>query len=154
MFSHWDTAALEMPNSLARALAEPALAMISDLLIEAPLRCNVNDSLQKSNTYKKISLQTSLVALTFIPCPSNSAQGLLRRNEMSKTLQTILETRPWVAHIDDERNDGNSIIVSLAKGWFFADEQDCGVRGFDTVAEVKAATSRKDVVQKTIYLRA
>lgn len=73
---------------------------------------------------------------------------------MSKTLQTILETRPWVAHIDDERNNGNSIIVSLAKGWFFADEQDCGVRGFDTVAEVKAATSRKDVVQKTIYLRA
>ena len=77
MSFHWDTAALEMPNSLARALAEPALAMISDLLIEAPLRCNVNDSLQKSNTYKKISLHRSLVALTFIPCPSTSHKGLL-----------------------------------------------------------------------------
>jgi len=77
MFSHWDTAALEMPNSLAKALAEPALAMISDLLIEAPFCCNVNDSLQKSNTCQKIPLHRSLVALTFIPCPSTSHKGLL-----------------------------------------------------------------------------
>ena len=32
---------------------------------------------------------------------------------MLKTLQKILDTRLWVRHIDDERGDGNSIIVTL-----------------------------------------
>ena len=67
---------------------------------------------------------------------------------MSKTLNNLLATRPWVAHIDDERNEGNSIIVTLAKGWYFADETDCGVRGFETVTEVKRDTSRNAVIQR------
>ena len=67
---------------------------------------------------------------------------------MKKTLQKILETRLWVKHIDDERAEGNSIIVTLAEGWYFADETDCGVRGFDTVSEVKRDTSRNAVIQR------
>jgi hypothetical protein len=72
---------------------------------------------------------------------------------MSKTIHSILTNCHWVAHIDDERNIGNSIIVTLERGWFFADEPDCGVRGFDTVAEAKAATLRSKVVQECIYIQ-
>ena len=71
---------------------------------------------------------------------------------MSKTLNTLMEQRRWIAHIDDERGDGNSIIVTLAKGWDFEDEQGCGVRGFDTVADVKAGTNKTSVVQHTIHI--
>jgi hypothetical protein len=67
---------------------------------------------------------------------------------MSKTLNNLLATRPWVAYIDDERNEGNSIIVTLSDGWYFADEADCGVRGYDTVSEVKRDTTRNAVVQR------
>ena len=67
---------------------------------------------------------------------------------MSKTLDKILATRPWVRYIDDERGDGNSIIVTLANGWYFADEHDCGVRGCDTVREVQIYTAKDNVIQK------
>jgi hypothetical protein len=56
--------------------------------------------------------------------------------------------RTWIAYIDDERDLGNSIIVTLADGWEFADEPGCGVRGFDTMSEVKAGTL-KSCVQKS-----
>ena len=72
---------------------------------------------------------------------------------MSKTLDTLLASRHWIAHIDDERSQGNSIIVSLQEGWDFEDEKGCGVRGFDTVAEAKAGTSRHKVVQRIIYIK-
>lgn len=42
-----------------------------------------------------------------------------------------------VRHIDDERAEGNSIIVTLQKHWYWADEPDCGVRGFDTLKDLK-----------------
>ena len=71
---------------------------------------------------------------------------------MSKTISQLLESRRWIAHIDDERSEGNSIIVTLAKGWDFSDEKGCGVRGFDTLSEVKAGTTSKMVTQHTIYL--
>ena len=72
---------------------------------------------------------------------------------MSKTLQALLDTRPWIAYIDDERNEGHSIIVTLSDGWFFTDEPNCGVRGFDAVAEVRAGTQKNCVVQRVIVLR-
>jgi hypothetical protein len=72
---------------------------------------------------------------------------------MSKTLNNILATCHWVAHIDDERSIGNSIIVTLKKGWDFTDEQGCGVRGFDTVAEAKAGTTHQKVVQRIIHIK-
>lgn len=71
---------------------------------------------------------------------------------MSKTIDQLLDQRRWIAHIDDERSLGNSIIVTLAKGWDFADEKGCGVRGFDTVAEVKRETTRNCVIQHTIHI--
>lgn len=72
---------------------------------------------------------------------------------MSKTIDTLLASRHWIAHIDDERSQGNSIIVTLEKGWDFEDEKGCGVRGFDAVAEVKAGTTRHKVVQTIIHIK-
>lgn len=72
---------------------------------------------------------------------------------MSKTLDTVLASRHWIAHIDDERSQGNSIIVTLEKGWDFEDEKGCGVRGFDTVAKAKAGISRHKVVQRVIHIK-
>ena len=77
------------------------------------------------------------------------------KQEMTmKTLENLLDMRHWIAHIDDERKLGNSIIVTLAKGWHFADDLGCGVRGFDTVAETKAGTNKSSVVQRNISLKA
>ena len=59
---------------------------------------------------------------------------------MSKTFEKIIATRPWVAHIDDERGEGNSIIVTLDQDYVWDDEKDCGVRGFETVKEVEQGT--------------
>jgi hypothetical protein len=52
--------------------------------------------------------------------------------------------RPWVAHVDDERDIGNSVIVTLAPGWFFKGTDE-GVRGYDTMREAKADTVRANV---------
>ena len=51
-----------------------------------------------------------------------------------------------VAHIDDERAEGNSIIVTLHKHYYWADEPDCGVRGFDTLKELKEGLKAKNMV--------
>jgi len=59
---------------------------------------------------------------------------------MKKTFQRILDTRLWVKHIDDERSLGNSIIVTLEKDYVFINEKNCGVRGYDTIAEVEKDT--------------
>ena len=53
-----------------------------------------------------------------------------------------------VEHIDDERAEGNSIIVTLRKGWYFVDEPDCGVRGFDTVKELKEGVKSANMVYR------
>jgi hypothetical protein len=65
---------------------------------------------------------------------------------MKTTFQKILETRLWVKHIDDERSLGNSIIVTLDDGFCFMDEKGCGVRGYDTVAEVEKDTRFSNVI--------
>jgi hypothetical protein len=51
-----------------------------------------------------------------------------------------------VSYIDDERGDDNGIIVTLAKGYYWADEPDCGVRGFDTMSEVREAIKKANVI--------
>lgn len=67
---------------------------------------------------------------------------------MLKTLQKILDTRLWVSHIDDERGDGNSIIVTLDNEYDFADNPGCGVAGYDTVREVEIATRWDNIKRK------
>ena len=65
---------------------------------------------------------------------------------MNKTIQKILDTRVWVKHIDDERNIGNSLIVTLDDDYFFINEKGCGVRGYDTVAEMEKDTRFSNVI--------
>lgn len=72
---------------------------------------------------------------------------------MSKTIQALLSGRKWIAHIDDERSSGNSILVTLSNGWFFADEPDCGVRGYETFAELRSDTKRANVVFRSYEVR-
>ncbi|OLP04442.1 hypothetical protein [Rhodoferax antarcticus] len=69
---------------------------------------------------------------------------------MSKTFAKIKATRPWVRHIDDERGDGSGIIVTLEKSYDFADDKGCGVKGFDTVAEVRSGTSSASIVKNSM----
>lgn len=64
---------------------------------------------------------------------------------MSKTLDAIRKL-PYVSAVDDERAIGNSIIVTLKNDYEFCSEgHGCGVKGFDTVAEVRAGTTRGEV---------
>lgn len=62
-----------------------------------------------------------------------------------KTLEA-LRALDHIMHVDDEREMGNSIVVTLVEGWFFADDPDCGVQGFDTVTDARRGCSRKKVV--------
>jgi hypothetical protein len=59
-----------------------------------------------------------------------------------------IAARSWVSHVDDERGDGGSILVTLKLEYVFDDERDCGVRGFDTLTEAEMGT-RKDAVFKS-----
>lgn len=52
----------------------------------------------------------------------------------------------WVAYIDDETSLDHGYIVTLANGYAFKDEPDCGVRGFDTMAELKQAIKRDNII--------
>ena len=67
---------------------------------------------------------------------------------MFKTFTKILENRLWVRYIDDERGDGNSIIVTLSNEYDFADNPGCGVAGYDTVKEVEIATRWDNIKRK------
>jgi hypothetical protein len=71
-----------------------------------------------------------------------------KENMMGKTLQKLLDTRAWISHIDDERQLGNNIIVTLDSAYVFMDERNCGVRGYDTIAEVVADTRFKNIINK------
>jgi len=71
---------------------------------------------------------------------------------MSKTLQKLTATRKWISYIDDERSTGNSIIVTLQKGWEFADDPNCGVQGFDNVSHAELGTRKDCVKWVKVYL--
>ena len=68
---------------------------------------------------------------------------------MNKTLENIRNLH-YVLQVDDERDIGNSIIVTLADGWYFCDDPNCGVMGFDTATEAKSGTSRESVYYMTL----
>lgn len=57
--------------------------------------------------------------------------------------------RSWVEYVDDERNIGNGIIITLKEGWCFRLDPGCGVRGFDTWREVVEGCTRKSVVHES-----
>lgn len=46
-----------------------------------------------------------------------------------------LKAHPAVAFVDDERSQGNSVIVTLKEGFEFSDDPGCGVRGEDTMTD-------------------
>lgn len=69
---------------------------------------------------------------------------------MSKTLDAIRQLS-WVAEVDDEREAGSSIIVTLREGYEFACNAGCGVQGFDTVGAARAGTARSAVLELAVH---
>lgn len=64
---------------------------------------------------------------------------------MSKTIDAIRK-HPWISAVDDERDIGNSIIVTLKREWESCSEDPgCGVKGFDTVADARSECARCEV---------
>lgn len=53
----------------------------------------------------------------------------------------------YIAHIDDETDLDHGYIVTLANGCTFKDEPDCGVRAFDTLAELKQAIKASNIIK-------
>ena len=51
-----------------------------------------------------------------------------------------------VSHIDNETDLEHGYIVTLKEGYTFIDEPDCGVRGFDTMAELKQAIKQSNIL--------
>jgi hypothetical protein len=73
---------------------------------------------------------------------SEQRAGKVKRNP------TDWKKRQWISHVDDERNIGHGIIVTLKKGWFFNDGEKEGVRGYDTLTEAKKDTSKTNVSER------
>jgi len=63
-----------------------------------------------------------------------------------KALGKLIETRPWIASIDTD--EPGNWIVTLHEPWCFYLDPGCGVRGFDSLSEVKKSTTALDVYQK------
>jgi hypothetical protein len=63
-----------------------------------------------------------------------------------KALDKLIEQRPWIASIDTD--EPGTFIVTLHQPWCFYLDPGCGVRGFDTLAEVRKSTTDLDVYQK------
>ena len=66
------------------------------------------------------------------------------RRAATKTVTAVpgyfpAEHRARIAFWDDERGLGNALIVTLATGWCWAEEQGAHVQGFDTVEAVRLA---------------
>lgn len=66
---------------------------------------------------------------------------------MSKTLDAI-RRRPHVLAVDDERSQGNSIIITLKQPFCYVGEKDCGVQGFDNVTDAKRGTAASNVYER------
>lgn len=64
---------------------------------------------------------------------------------MSKTLDKV-RSRAHVMYVDDERADGNPIMIVLSDGFDFADDPGCGSRGVDTVADAERVTRASNVI--------
>ena len=64
-----------------------------------------------------------------------------------KTLDR-LRKQPHVFAVDDERDEGNGVIVMLHDGWEFDLDPGCGTRGFDTLTEAVKGCSSRAVTQR------
>ena len=69
---------------------------------------------------------------------------------MQKTFQKILDTKPWVRRIVDERKNGGSILVTLYDSYIWNDSFGRSIHAFDTMKEVKEKTNFEFVVSVDI----
>lgn len=51
----------------------------------------------------------------------------------------------YIEHFDDERDNGNGVIVTLRWGWSYYASEHSGVQGFDTVGEARNESTRANI---------
>ncbi|WP_427551912.1 hypothetical protein ACQE3D_25355 (plasmid) [Methylomonas sp. MS20] len=65
-----------------------------------------------------------------------------------KIAKNTLLGKSYIAHVDDERDIDNGIIVTLAKNWYFCADPGCGVRGFDNWPDALNGCKKSEVYKK------
>lgn len=63
-----------------------------------------------------------------------------------KALGKLIEQRPWIEAIDTD--EPGNWIVTLHEPWCFHADPGCGVRGFDSLADLSGGTQAGDVYEK------
>lgn len=61
------------------------------------------------------------------------------------TMLELIRARTHISHVDDERELGNGIIVTLREGFYFFADPKCGVRGFDSIKDAEQGTRSTQV---------
>lgn len=91
--------------------------------------------------------------MTMEECGRIAKQDEYRRRAKNRVKRRLKTAHKWsahpkVLHWDDEREIGNSLIVTLRPGWAFwpsEDERSAEhVKGFDTVADAAKAIQRSE----------
>ncbi len=78
-----------------------------------------------------------------------SAKDLEERKnspEYQKKKIELVKKKPWVESINDEREQGGSIIVTLRRGYEFLDMSGNSTRNFDTAESAQAGTIKSAVI--------
>jgi hypothetical protein len=105
---------------------------------------------RKTNPRKK-TVSQKISQLTHEGYPQKQAVAVaLSEQRAGKVKRNPIDwkKRDWIAYVDDERNLGHGIIVTLKEGWFFNDGDKNGIRGYDTLTEAKKDTSKNNVSKK------
>jgi hypothetical protein len=95
-----------------------------------------NEQVEQSEQAKKVQREVS-------------AKDLEERKnspEYQKKKIDLITKKPWVEKIDDEREQGGSIVIILKHGYEFLDEPGCNTRNFDAVESAQAGTTKKAVI--------
>jgi hypothetical protein len=71
---------------------------------------------------------------------------------MNKIINSLVEQRPWIESIDDQRKTNRTIVVRLAKGFAFANDVDCSVKSYKCATAVRDGVKKSDVILKVVAL--
>jgi hypothetical protein len=70
---------------------------------------------------------------------------------VSKILKAIAEKK-HIHAVDDERDSGGCIVITLMQPWCYTNDDGCGVQGFESVREAMLGTQMNAVYLPQISL--